>query len=67
MPSSPSAVTIGWWFVLPVIALHARSLLTERRWLPAVSELEKAAYAGTMVAAILTLYATSREFIYFQF
>jgi hypothetical protein len=53
--------------VLPVIALHARSLLTERRWLPAVSELEKAAYAGTMVAAILTLYATSREFIYFQF
>ena len=67
MPSNPSEVTIGWWLVLPVIALHARSVLIERRWLPAVSEFEKAAYAGTMVAAILTLYATSREFIYFQF
>ena len=67
MPPSPGVISIGWWFVLPVVALHARSLLTERRWLPAVSELEKAAYAGAMVAAILTLYATSREFIYFQF
>jgi alginate O-acetyltransferase complex protein AlgI len=67
LPPSPSVIAIGWWFVLPVVALHARSLLTERRWLPAVSELEKAAYAGTMVAAILTLYATSREFIYFKF
>jgi alginate O-acetyltransferase complex protein AlgI len=67
MPSAPSATAVGWWLVLPVIALHARSVLTERRWLPAVSDFEKAAYAGTMVAAILTLYATSREFIYFQF
>jgi D-alanyl-lipoteichoic acid acyltransferase DltB (MBOAT superfamily) len=67
MPSSPSAIMIGWWFVLPVIALHARSLLTERRWLGAVSGLEKAAYAGSMLAAILTFYTTSREFIYFQF
>ncbi len=67
MPSHPSVVAIGWWLVLPVIALHARSLLTERRWLPAVAELEKATYAGSMVAAILTLYANSRAFIYFQF
>jgi len=66
-PPSPSAITIGWWFVLPVVALHARSLLTERRWLPAASGLERAAYAGTMLAAILTLYTTGREFIYFQF
>ena len=29
--------------------------------------LEKATYAGAMLAAILTLYSTSREFIYFQF
>jgi alginate O-acetyltransferase complex protein AlgI len=67
MPSSAIAITIGWWFVLPVVALHVRSLFTERRWLPATAGLEKAAYAGAMLAAILTLYTTSREFIYFQF
>jgi hypothetical protein len=67
MSPSSAAIAIGWWFVLPVVALHARSLSTERRWLGAVSPLEKAAYAGLMSAAILTLYATRREFIYFQF
>ena len=66
-PPSPIAITIGWWFVLPVVALHVRSLFTERRWLPATAGLEKAAYAGAMLATISTLYSTSREFIYFQF
>ena len=60
-------IAIGWWFVLPVVALHARSLFTERRWLAATSGLERAAYAGVMSAAILTLYTTGREFIYFRF
>ena len=63
----PAAIAIGWWFVLPVVALHTRSLFTERRWLAATSGLERAAYAGAMSAAILTLYTTSREFIYFRF
>jgi alginate O-acetyltransferase complex protein AlgI len=63
----PAAIAIGWWFVLPVVALHARSLFTERRWLAATSGLERAAYAGAMSAAILTLYTTGREFIYFRF
>src|SRR4029079_3684938 len=26
MPPSPGAIAIGWWFVLPVVALHVRSL-----------------------------------------
>src|SRR5262249_27811893 len=59
--SSRTAIAIGWWFVLPVVALHLRSLSIERRWLGTVTPLEKAAYAGLMWAAILTFYATGRQ------
>lgn len=66
-PESQTLLAIGWWFVVPVVALHVRALCTERRWLPATTALEKAAYAGAMSAAIVMLYTTAREFIYFQF
>jgi D-alanyl-lipoteichoic acid acyltransferase DltB (MBOAT superfamily) len=63
-------VRLGWWFTLPVWMLHARAFARERsspRLARRVEPYERALYAGIMVYAILTLYATSPGFIYFQF
>jgi len=67
VPSGHGLITMGWWFTLPVVALHVRALLTERWGVRPPSTYEKVIYAGAMVAAILTLYTTTRQFIYFQF
>lgn len=66
-PASDGLITIGWWMTLPVVALHARALLTEQYGVAPPAAYERAVYAGAMVAAILTLYTTTRQFIYFQF
>ncbi len=62
----PGDVVAGWWLVLPVVALHLRSWIGERSG-ARLHPYERALYAGAMSAAILTLYTTSRQFIYFQF
>ena len=57
---------MGAAFLAPLVAFHLRAWLAERLgW--ASSPLERAAYAGGMVAAILMLYTTGQDFIYFQF
>ena len=60
-------VVTGWWFTLPVWGLHLRVLLGEKLGVGEAGVLERAIYAGAMLFALLTLYATPRGFIYFQF
>jgi alginate O-acetyltransferase complex protein AlgI len=62
----PAEVVAAWWFVVPVATLHLRRL-ADRHYGVAPHRYERALYAGAMLAAIATLYTTSRQFIYFQF
>ncbi len=66
-PISWERIVTGWWFTLPVWLLHARVLATERIQVPAAGRVERAIYAGFMGYALLSLYAGTRSFIYFQF
>ncbi|MFP8875842.1 MAG: hypothetical protein VCB99_02770 [Myxococcota bacterium] len=66
-PDGWAQVVTGWWFTLPVWGLHLRVLLGERLGVGEAGALERAIYAGAMLFALLTLYATPRGFIYFQF
>jgi len=67
LPAGEGLIAFGWWMTLPVVALHVRALLTEQYGVPRPAAYERTVYAGAMVAAILTLYTTTRQFIYFQF
>ena len=70
VPANEELIRLGWWFTLPVWLYHARAFAGERlptRAASRVQRYERAVYAGVMVYAILTLYATSDGFIYFQF
>jgi alginate O-acetyltransferase complex protein AlgI len=60
-------VRAGWWFLLPVVALHARTWLSQRWHVRPTTVFERSVYAGAMAAAILTLYTSARQFIYFRF
>ncbi len=64
---SAPGIAIGWWIMLPVAALHVRALLTEKTRVNPPATYEKTIYAGAMLAAVLMLYTTSQQFIYFQF
>jgi len=73
MPTAGAAVPAGaelirgWWLIVPVVAFHVRALLTEKGIVGRPAVYEKMVYAGAMLAAILALYQTTRQFIYFQF
>jgi hypothetical protein len=67
LPGDNDLIRAGWGFLLPIVALHGRAWLTQRHGVRRPSPLEKAVYAGAMLAAVLTLYSTTRQFIYFQF
>ena len=54
-------------YLIPVIGLHIRRLLELKGLTTAPSPREKAAWAGVMMAAILSGYAQGAAFIYFQF
>ena len=54
-------------FALPVLVMHLRGVLVASGRVPASGPREKAALAGVMAAAILTLYGQTNAFIYFQF
>jgi len=60
-------IALGCWFTVPVWLLHLRSFLAERTRLGPASGWERSVYAGAMLAAVLVLYSSSRQFIYFQF
>ena len=60
-------VTFGWWLTLPVGLMHARTWLAENTRLGAPALAERSVYAGVMLAALLTMYSTGQQFIYFQF
>jgi hypothetical protein len=60
-------IGLGWWFTVPVWLLHSRAWLAEHSTAGNAGVLEKAIYSGAMLAAVLTLYANSQPFIYFQF
>ncbi len=60
-------VAIGWGLVIPVLLIHIRAYLAERVPAMAVLREERYVYAGIMLALCLTLYASPRSFIYFQF
>ena len=66
-PETQGDVVFGCWMLLPVALLHLRALASQSFGLPAPSAWEKALVSGAMIAALLTLYTTSRQFIYFQF
>lgn len=63
---SDGLVTAAWWFITPVIAMHVRAFVTERFAIPP-NIWERSIYAGIMIYAVATLYATDQRFIYFQF
>ncbi len=58
---------LGWWFTLPVWLWHGRAWIAEHTRVGEAGALERSVYAGLMFAAVLQLYATGKQFIYFQF
>ncbi len=58
---------VGALFLLPIVALHLFTWLKERRLVTEPTVTAKAVLAAGMVYAILTLYAGTADFIYFQF
>ena len=63
----PSWCLIGSLFLLPLVGLHAWTWAEERQLVPHPSFKVRAPLAAAMVYAILTLYAGTSDFIYFQF
>ena len=57
----------GLLFLLPLAVLHAYTWLRERRLVMPLRPPYRAALAASMVYAIVTLYAGTADFIYFQF
>jgi alginate O-acetyltransferase complex protein AlgI len=57
----------GLLFLLPLVAMHAHTWLHERRLVMPLPPPWRAALAASMVYAIVTLYAGTADFIYFQF
>jgi len=60
-------ITLGWWLTVPVWLLHGRAWLAEHSKAGPPRAFEQAIYAGVMLAAVLMLYSSGDEFIYFQF
>ncbi|MFC1853185.1 MBOAT family O-acyltransferase [candidate division CSSED10-310 bacterium] len=65
-PESKGLITAAWWFTTPVWLIHVRVFLQER-FKVRQSIYERTIYAGMMIYAVLTLYASNPKFIYFQF
>jgi D-alanyl-lipoteichoic acid acyltransferase DltB (MBOAT superfamily) len=60
-------ITFGSWFLIPPMVMHAWRLLEERRVVPELTGLGKAALTGVFVFFILAAYGPTNAFIYFQF
>ena len=58
---------VGLLFLLPLVALHVYAWLRERRLVMPLRPQLRAVLAACMVYAIVTLYAGTADFIYFQF
>ncbi len=59
--------TVGALFLLPIVLHHAYVWVEERRLLGPVAPPARAVLAAGMLYAIVTLYAGTADFIYFQF
>jgi alginate O-acetyltransferase complex protein AlgI len=57
----------GLLFLVPLVVMHAHTWLHERRLVMPLPPTYRAALAASMVYAIVTLYAGTADFIYFQF
>ncbi len=66
-PENALAILPGLWFVIPVLILHLRALLTERGWIPAPRIVEKGFVGALMLYGLFTLYGKTNAFLYFQF
>ncbi len=60
-------IILGWWFTVPVWLLHGRAWLAENTAIGEPGRYERAVIAGFMLAALLMLYSSGQQFIYFQF
>lgn len=60
-------VTYGWWLTLPVALMHLRTWLAENSRLGPPALLERSVYSGFMLTAVMMMYSTGQQFIYFQF
>jgi hypothetical protein len=58
---------VGLLFLLPIVVLHVFSWLREQRVVMPLKPQTRAVLAACMVYAIVTLYAATADFIYFQF
>jgi alginate O-acetyltransferase complex protein AlgI len=54
-------------FTIPIVLIHLRTLVAEKKWFSTPSVLEKSCLAAVMFYAIVTLHGSSSGFIYFQF
>jgi hypothetical protein len=60
-------MVVGTLFLLPIALHHAWVWAEERGWLRPLPNGARAVLAAAMVYCILTLYAGTSDFIYFQF
>jgi alginate O-acetyltransferase complex protein AlgI len=58
---------VGTLFLAPLVAQHAFTWMRERGWVSEPGPATRAVLAALMVYAIVTLYAGTADFIYFQF
>ncbi|HEV3141439.1 MAG TPA: hypothetical protein VGY57_13020, partial [Vicinamibacterales bacterium] len=63
----PASAILATVFLLPIVVMHAWTCLTEQRRVRPLSPFGRAAVAGVMAYATLTLYNGRSDFIYFQF
>ena len=63
----PASAILATVFLLPILAMHGWTCLIEQRRVRPLSPFGRAAMAGAMAYATLTLYNGRSDFIYFQF
>ncbi len=57
----------GLAFTLPVVAMHVRGLLAEKKWLNSSQPMEKVAWCAFMIYGVISLSGQNNAFIYFHF
>jgi alginate O-acetyltransferase complex protein AlgI len=61
-PLSPGLV-----FVLPILLMHTRGFLADKKWVSSPKPLEQAVWCAIMFYCLLSFYGNNSEFIYFKF
>jgi len=63
----PHAVVVACLFLGPIVVMHLYAFMVEHEIVTPLSNPMKAAIAGLLLLAVVTLYGQSTDFIYFQF